>query len=199
MGHDELKQALVREAEERVRALWEEAEEEVSDLRERLARHRSEEQEAAHRQLETALADLHAAGERQAAEIERRIELDAQGRLCRRLLSLAGAMLTQLVGDDRERCFGLLAGELPKGDWTEVTVHPDDEAFARSLLPQAAPTLDAGVSGGLIVRADGGRIRVDNSLDKRLARLWPELLPVLVEEAARRAAKEDDEPAAKKT
>jgi hypothetical protein len=136
MGHDELKQALVREADERVRALWAEAEEEVFALRERLAKRRSEEQEAARRQLETALAELQATNERQSAEIERRIELHAQERLCLRLLSLAGAMLAQLVGDERERCFGLLAGELSRGDWTEVTVHPDDEAFARSLLPQ---------------------------------------------------------------
>lgn len=61
-------------------------------------------------------------------------------------------------------------------------VHPDDQGLARAALPQALIVGDRRITGGLAVKGQGGRMRVDNTLAKRLERAWPELLPKLLSE-----------------
>jgi V/A-type H+-transporting ATPase subunit E len=51
---------------------------------------------------------------------------------------------------------------------------------ARQLFPQAEIVIDEGISGGLVASSADGRITVINTLEKRLERLWPRLVPEIL-------------------
>lgn len=130
-----------------------------------------------------------------AAEASRRLARDAVGEARRRAREQRANAARQLA----ERCRGLaqeelprlrvqgdtalfraLADELPALRWTRVQVNPADLELARQCFPQSEVVADTGISGGLAVESEGGRIRVSNTLDTRLGVAWPDLIPILV-------------------
>jgi len=108
--------------------------------------------------------------------------LAGEERLQQRLFALARQLLAELATEDSARLLAALAEEIPAAEWHTATVHPRDEEDARRHFPQAQVSGDAAVSGGVRVADRSGRIVVDNTLEKRLARGWPELLPALLRE-----------------
>ena len=180
MGQEELKKALVGEAEERVRSLWSEAEAEIAELRDELAERDHLADIEAARKRQTALGALRTESQQRITEFRRRACLEAESRLLERLQELAKLQLPSFVAQQREKWFAALVEELPEHAWQQVCVHPDDILQAEKLFVKAEVKADDGIIGGLIVKGEGGRLQVDNSLSKRLERLWPELISLLI-------------------
>lgn len=65
-----------------------------------------------------------------------------------------------------------------------MRVNPADGERAAVLFPGARIETDPAISGGMEAITEGGRMRVVNTLEKRLARGWPDILPHLLAEAA---------------
>lgn len=118
----------------------------------------------------------------QAARLARQQRLEAESRLAGRLRTLAAELLPELACASAT-CLTRLAAELPRLAWQEVRVHPRDRDAAQRLFPEAGIVEDATLCGGLAVTTPAGRIHIDNTLEKRLERLWDDLLPLLVTDA----------------
>jgi len=96
---------------------------------------------------------------------------------------LAANWLAKLATDtQRTALFEALAAELPKGEWQELRVAAGDERNARRRFPKARVLVDAETVCGLQAEAAGGRIQIDNRLETRLRRAWPELMTRLWQE-----------------
>ena len=93
-----------------------------------------------------------------------------------------GAKIVQLREKDYPGIFSLLAAELPPIGWETLRVNPTDAEIAADLFPRARIVPDTAICGGMEALAEEGRIRIINTLEKRLERVWPELLPALIEE-----------------
>jgi V/A-type H+-transporting ATPase subunit E len=113
------------------------------------------------------------------------MRLAALGELSERLSRLAVSLLTQLREQQYGELFDALVRELPPYAWETVRVNPEDSAMAGRYFPEAEIVPDPHISGGMEVNGDGGRIRIVNTLEKRLERGWPELLPDLIDVAYR--------------
>jgi V/A-type H+-transporting ATPase subunit E len=103
------------------------------------------------------------------------------GELSERLSRLATSLLPQFREQQYRELFEALVRELPPYAWETVRVNPEDTAMAGRYFPEAKIVPDTRISGGMEVDGDGGRIRIVNTLEKRLERGWPELLPDLIE------------------
>jgi V/A-type H+-transporting ATPase subunit E len=114
------------------------------------------------------------------------IRLRAEHALAQRLRERARDCLTQLRGDDGGPLFRALASELPAVPWHTVWAAPGDTALAAALFPGATIIPDETLAGGLKAAAADGTLTVDNSLEKRLERMWPDLLPPLIAELRER-------------
>lgn len=191
MGQRELEAALRRDAENQARVVWQRVEAEAEQLRsaatQALDRQR---QAAAERRLSesAALRDEALATARKQAQHRR---LAAEGELVGRLKLLAEGLLEGLAEAGGAELFARLAAEIPDYPWRQIKIHPRDEACAREAFPGAELLPGAGITAGLEVLSDDGRIQVINTLEKRLEHLWPELLPELLKELRQLAG--DDE------
>ncbi|MHB1348386.1 MAG: V-type ATP synthase subunit E [Desulfobulbaceae bacterium] len=182
MGIELLLQDLRRKSEDRLDAIRRRAESEAAALR--------AEQEkglAAAREL---MAGEHAAAEREAAEpIIRTAEIDAlrirdeaRRQMADRLAGTAREMLAEVCSADYPKIFAGLAAELPDLAWSVVRINPRDLALARRHFPGAEIETDPAITGGFVALREGGRHRVVNTLERRLERAWPYLLPELLRE-----------------
>jgi V/A-type H+-transporting ATPase subunit E len=185
MGYRELIDALRQEGEEKTAALRREMDAEAARIEEEAAGRTGRLRDEFERRLAGAVADQRRELLAAAREKGELALLAAENALAERLRLIARDSLPLLRGDDPERLFTLLAKELPPADWERVTVNPADAGAAQRLFPAAEIVADAAVTGGLAVVAAGGRLRVDNTLEKRLERGWPELLPPFMDELRR--------------
>lgn len=180
MSHSALIDDLRARGEQQIAAMRQQVREEIDGLRAK-ADHRLTEAET-HCQLvadqsrETVRRKMAVTAQRQASAIATRAE---QG-LNSRLYALAKALLNGLPGTKRAELFTRLAEEITAGDWQTIIVHPEDTPVARQLFPQAEIVPDGEITGGLVASTADGGITVINTLDKRLERLWPELLPEIL-------------------
>jgi V/A-type H+-transporting ATPase subunit E len=184
MGYQELIAALRQEGEEKLAARRRETDAETARLEEEAAGRSGRLREEFERRRAGVVADrrrdiLAAARKRGESAL-----LDAESALAEKLSRIARTSLPLLRGDDPGRLLASLAEELPPAEWELVTVNPADAEAARRLFP-AAEIVAAAAAGGLTAAAAGGRLRVDNTLEKRLERGWPELLPLIMEELRR--------------
>lgn len=180
MGRAELIAALYREGEEQARDLWLKAEADARQAREdgerALEQRRSEEAALQARLVADEQRPVLRAGERKA----RVIRATAKEELAEKLYRLAGECLERFRKND-ERLFFTLAEELPSLQWQQVRVNPADRERAEQRFPGAEIISDPDIFGGMQVIDESGRIAVDNRLQKRLERAWPEILPGLIE------------------
>jgi V/A-type H+/Na+-transporting ATPase subunit E len=182
VGTEELLAALRNEGEKKAGVLREEAESAAARLRgeavERLALLR---ENCARERAAATAAEQRAAGS-EAARAARGIRLEGAQKMAQRLQTLARALLPRLRDAQYPELFARLAGELPPREWVTLRVNPADLDRARVLFPGAQLVPDGTISGGLEACARGGELVVVNTLEKRLERGWPELLPVLFKE-----------------
>jgi V/A-type H+-transporting ATPase subunit E len=74
-----------------------------------------------------------------------------------------------------------MAAELP-ADWKTVRVNSEDAGIAREHFPEAGIITDDSISGGMDVMTEDAKIRVINTLEKRLERAWGDVLPHIMKE-----------------
>ncbi len=180
MSYIDLMNALREKGEEKAATLWLHVEAEAQRMR----------TEAANR-IEGTKADCARALVREQASLIKGVRIEAErtarnlwsgakSQLAERCYQLARRALADLRNPDGGRVLRPLADELPEEAWEEVRVHPLDHDAAARLFPGARVVTDSGISGGLEVVGRGGRLRICNTLDKRLERAWPDLLPGIV-------------------
>jgi vacuolar-type H+-ATPase subunit E/Vma4 len=180
MSSQELIESLRHAAGEKARLLREETEREAEDLRLAVSRKVDD----LRRRYADRLAAVSREEERNAlAEAGRRARaarLSAEKTLSDRLFLLARSSLSRLREDGYPAVFEKLAAELPPMPWKVVRVHPADVILARKYFPDAEIVPLEAVTGGVDAEVDGGKIRVVNTFEKRLERLWDDLLPHLI-------------------
>ena len=182
MGGNELKIALQREVAIRCKELWRNQEAAVNSRRKEIEREIAgleaqarERQKAACQRLQR---EFHARAERQAANLR----LQAEAELAQRLRQLAAKQLSQVYEEDRANYWERLAKEIPQAAWQEVLVEEDDAELAGKFYGEVRISASPKLFGGLIALREEGRIRIDNSLQCRVDRCWPTLLPCLLDE-----------------
>lgn len=185
MGATELIEALRSEGEKKALEIRRETEAEIGRVRAEAAVSlgRLREEYAREQAAASALAERAILAE--AERKERLTRLAAENMLAERLHELARSTLPLLRNQDYDRTFSLLAAELPASAWETVRVNPADTERASGLFAAATIVADSSISGGMESAADGGRLRIVNTLEKRLERGWPELLPALFSEIGR--------------
>ena len=182
MGESELKNALQREGEARIRGFWQDAEALVSARRQEIAGQREQLHAETDRQLQTEATQLRRNLLFSAQTRALECRLHAEAALEERLRQLACLLLPKLAGDERARVWQALCAELPAADWTNIKVQPADRERARRAFPAAVIDEDESLGGGLVATCADATLRVDNSLACRLRRAWPDLLPQLLAE-----------------
>lgn len=105
----------------------------------------------------------------------RSFELQARYELERRLQAVARDELDRLEPGLRRRCLERLGKEIPVGDWERVAVHPDDVEAAERLFSDCRVEDDDRIAGGLAIATGDGKIEINNTLNRRLEALWPEM------------------------
>lgn len=187
MGSEELLAALRHEGEKKVALIREEAEAAAARLRsEAAARLAQLREESAQKQAGAVRAEQRAAAV-EAGHAARDILLAAEQRLAQRLFTLALTLLPRIRDAEYPAFFARLAGELPSREWETLQVNPADLELAAILFARARTVPDPAISGGMDALAQGGRLRVINTLEKRLERGWTELLPLILEEVEKSA------------
>lgn len=182
MGRRELLEALHREGEETRAAIARDSAVAGEELRasagERCARLRREQEEERERLCRERTQRLLAKAAHEAALIR----LRAEDALAHRLHARACLALRDLGSAAAEELFRTLAAELPTLPWATIRIAPGDERRAAALFPAATLIVDPAISAGLKVASADQHLTIDNTLETRLERLWPDLLPQLIAE-----------------
>lgn len=180
MSYEILVRDLEKKSQDRVSKIWDDVRQEARQYR--LESEESLEQEKAvlteHLAMiaeEAALPILLAAEKKGLA-----VRDDAGRRLVERLYSMAAELLPELRDKDYASLIRGFAQNLPKGDWQKVQVNPADEELARTIFPAAEVVLNHDIVGGFIVEGGATSCTVDCTLEKRLERAWPFVVPDLV-------------------
>ncbi len=182
MGYKELVEALKTEGEEKIRTIRQQAETEVEAIKAEAAK-KIEQIRAEHeRTLTIAIKEQADAIVSDAAAGVRAIRLKAEKELTDRLYRQALSSLSLLRGNRYEEVFDALVKELPRFHWEVVKVNPADVTIAKTRFPSAEIIPDPMITGGFEAMDKEGRIHVINTFEKRIERVWSEILPVLVKE-----------------
>ena len=121
-------------------------------------------------------------GNAEAARRTGRILLEAENVLAIRLWQRAVSLLPHLRGERYHEQFQIMIRSLPAVGWSRVRVNPGDREQAKTLLPGVEIGDDPSISGGIEAETADGKVMVTDTLEKRLERFWPELLPELMRE-----------------
>ena len=181
MSYRELIDALQRECEEKTRKIWQEAEGEAERARADASKRIEEGREGRNRNQSAALKILTEDILSEASGRARVSRLVAEKELSDRLYMIARKCLPHLRDEGYKDIFSVLVNELPQCEWAVVKVNPQDRRLAETLFPEDEVVSDPTVTGGIEVTGKEG-IRVVNTLEKRLERLWTEILPEITHE-----------------
>lgn len=182
MGRRELLEALQRDGRKTMAAIAVRGAAEEQRLRSG-AEQRREELQREHEQQRELLCSVrrHTLISRAAREVAL-IRLRAEHALSLRLYRRARICLKQLRGDNAEPLFRSLSVELPAVPWHTVWTNPGDTVLASAVFPGALIIPDETLTGGFKASTADGSLTIDNTLEVRLERLWPDLLPQLMAE-----------------
>jgi V/A-type H+/Na+-transporting ATPase subunit E len=182
MGCKELISSLRSAGDEKLKTLRAEAEQEAERVRAEAARridalrqeHARRHAAEAARHAEVLMAEANSA--------VRAVGLRAERALADRLYDVARASLHTLRNEGYRDLFTGFAGEFPRFTWKTVRVNPGDVGLAREYFPDAEVQEDPVIIGGMVAASEGDRVRVVNTFEKRLERLWEEMLPDIMKE-----------------
>lgn len=182
MSHEELLADLQKKGEEQVREMWRKAETEVNELKAEAARRIDKERESLG-QREAAACEVERTSVLMRSDREaNQIISNSEQTLAERLYLLAQESLQTIRDQKYASVFTHLAGELPGFVWDEVMVHPADQKMAETLFKKSNIVTDKSIAGGLKAIGNNGKVYIDNTLEKRLERAWPTLLPQIIKE-----------------
>lgn len=180
MGRNELLAALQRDGQEKMAAISGQQAAEEERLRaataERIATLRQEHEQECAALCSARQRQILAKAEREAALLR----LRAEHALALRLHACARHVLPQFYQHDAERLLPLLAAELPTLPWQTISTTPGDTARAAALFPTATIVADPELAGGIKAATAANAFTVDNTMETRLEKLWPDLLPQLL-------------------
>jgi V/A-type H+-transporting ATPase subunit E len=182
MGCKELIESLRAAGDERIKSVRAEAEQEAERVRAEAGR-RIAEIRTDHEHRRTAAADAQV--EQYLAEANgtvRQKRLLADRALADRLYGLARSSLYSLRNVGYSDMFTSFAQELPRFTWKTIRVNPADGALAREHFPAAEIVFDKAITGGLEAVSEEGQVKVVNTFEKRLERMWEEMLPEIMKE-----------------
>ncbi len=186
MGCKELIESLRTAGDERIKAMRAEAEQEAERARAEAARRIAE------IQVEHAAKRSAAAAAREAQYLAaangtvRQKRLLTERALAERLYGLARSSLPTLRNVGYRDMFASFSQELPRFTWKTIRVNPADGALAREHFPDTEILFDKTITGGLEAISDGGQVKVVNTFEKRLERMWEEMLPEIMKEVMER-------------
>ena len=175
MAHAALIETVQQKAACAVAAIWADARAEAARCHEEADRAVEQQRELLDRRLRAVTAAARHAATADAVCRARVIRNTARTSVADRAHTLAAAALATLRDSRYADRFRALVDELPKREWQRITVNPADIALARLHFPGREVAADAAISGGVI--AEDAALRVNNTLEQRLAAGWPELLP----------------------
>jgi len=184
MSREELLKALVRQQEQELDDLRRNARERLESLR----------REAAAR-LRLARTDMRNLRRRSIAHL-REQQLCERERAWRREMTahrwelaascreVAARRIRSLWTKHRREILVCMEEALPETDWSRIRVAKDDVEAAHTLFPGITVSCDELLTGGLIAECRERGLEVDCSIATCLERLWPTLLPRLLEDIA---------------
>lgn len=180
MGHEDLITALRAQGADKAAEMRREAEEKAAELaavtKALLDSLEVEDQKVLQAEKKR-LADAIIA---EAEVTARRLLAASRSQLADRLSTLARNCLLSLRDRQYEIIFSRLAEEIPSGNWSRVKVNPADAALAGKYFPTTPMLEDDEIIGGFELISEDRQLSVTNTLEKRLERCWPVLLPAMV-------------------
>ena len=180
MGSKELIESLWKAADEKIQAIRHEAEAKAEKIKEEAAR-RGEQLRQDHARSESAASGEYRRTQLAAANTRARdLRLAAEQALSERLREAARSTLHDLRDGNYSDIFAVMAREVPSLPWQSVRVNPGDVDLAKQHFPDAEIIPDDQISGGMDATAEDGTIRVVNTFERRLERIWMDLLPALM-------------------
>lgn len=179
MGYKELIEALREEGEKKVKEIWREAEAGAEKIMKETESKIDELKREYERRFSLEAEKKRTSMLSEAAKEASRMRLDAEEYLSKRLFKVALEMLQSLRKENYREVFNSLLREIPNSDWVTVRVNPEDVVLAQSLLPGAKVISDDSIIGGFVIFNSDGNI-ITNTFEKRLERLWPEILPEIL-------------------
>lgn len=182
MGCKELIESLRRAGDERVRMARAGSEREAERIKADAAGRIAKAREANERKHAAEAERSVAAALAEANAESRRIRIRAERALADRLLATARTALPLLRNVGYRDVFRGFVREMPRAVWKKVRVNAEDIALARELFPGAEVIADGSITGGFVALSEGDAVRVVNTFEKRLERLWDDMLPDLVRE-----------------
>lgn len=182
MGRRELLEALQREGGEAMAAITVRGATEEERLRTGSEERREELRRKHEQQRELLCSDRKRTIMAGASSEASLIRLRAEYALSLRLHERARICVKLLPGDDAERIFRTLVAELPALPWHTVWISPGDAVPASAHFPDATIIPDDTVAGGIKAATADGSLIVDNTLETRLEKMWPDLLPQMMAE-----------------
>lgn len=180
MGLEELIKTLKKNEQKQIDDIWQAVREEAEALRTEVAAAIAAITKKQEQQLASACQKSRRAIFSETETKTRERKLLAYQALDRILWQTAFNLLPTLRLQAYADVFKLMAAELPAQQWEKITVNPEDVELAAGLFARDAIHPDPSISGGLLAEALEGRIVVDNTFEKRLARKWPHLLPGII-------------------
>jgi len=185
MSSRELIESLRRAGEENIRIVRRKAEEETAALQAATAQKIADLKKHYEERLAAVSGDEGRRASAEASNRARAFRLSAEKTLADSLYSIARFSLHQLRDERYPAVFEKLVQELPALPWKVVHVHAADVDLARKYFPDAEIVSAGHISGGVDVAMADGAIRVINTFEKRLERIWTDLLPQMVNDVYR--------------
>ncbi len=182
MSHEELLADLQKKGEEQVREIWNKAETEVNELKAEAARRIDKERELLRQRETTACEEERIFVLMRADREANQIISNSEQALAEKLYLLAQKSLQTVRDQEDTSFFTSLSDELPGCVWDKVMVHPDDQKRAETRFKNSKIVNDESIAGGLKAMGNNGKVYINNTLEKRLERAWPTLLPLLIKE-----------------
>lgn len=181
MGKDALLRAMRKQARLELTELRHEAAEHHARLRKEYAtRLRLARTEQRGRQRQAFRQTLHTEALRCAREQSQRLT-EHRARLEGRLRHSAEIIIRTIWEEKREELLPHLLSDLPPLNWSRIRVAPEDLEIAKRLTSTAPFVSDPDIPGGLIAECAERDMISDATLNTLLTRLWPSLLPELLE------------------
>jgi vacuolar-type H+-ATPase subunit E/Vma4 len=182
MGCKELIESLRRAADEKIVSIWNEAEGEADKVKSDITQKVDQVRADFERKKSWAVGEKIVRALSDANGTARTRRFAAEKEVADRLFSLATASLATLRNSGYHEVFKAMVRELPSLPWKTVRVNPDDATLAKEHFPGVEIIQDGTITGGVDAMIESGKVRVVNTFEKRLERIWADILPGMIKD-----------------
>lgn len=175
MGYKELIEAIREDGERQIERIRVDTQEKVNEIMKETESRIKDMDRAYEIRLNAEVEKMRGLILRDAERRASRMRLKAQEQLSEKLLNTAMSLLKNLRDKDYRGVFDALSQEIPDSKWVTVIVNPEDIGLARSQFPDSRVIEDPSITGGIVAINSDGNV-ITNTFEKRLERLWPEIL-----------------------